>query len=198
MVDHAEDLLAVVDECQAPPVVVAHSFGSNLTMLAATLDPKGFAAIGLWEPPLPWVEWWPERTKAYNARVDASNEPADEVEAMYRSLLGEGWDDLPPEVRSERRAEGPAFQVDMASEISAPFEFDDVHVPALIGYGTATSAEHVEGARWLADRLPSARVRASPGAGHFAPRTHPREFAAFMAATTTLAGETSSKTTSSG
>jgi pimeloyl-ACP methyl ester carboxylesterase len=182
MIDHAEDLLAIVDECQVPPVVIAHSFGSNPTMLAVTLSPRAFAAIGLWEPPLPWVEWWPERTKAYNARVAGSTEPADQVEAMYRSLIGQAWDDLSPEVQSQRRAEGAAFQVDMASEIDAPFEFHDVLVPALIGYGTATSAEHIEGAHWLAEQLPNARLRASPGAGHFAPRTHPKEFAAFIAA----------------
>ena len=182
MIDHAKDLLAIAEECPAPPVVVAHSFGSNLTMLAATLDPTAFAAIGLWEPPLPWVEWWPERTKAYNARVAASSEPDDEVEAMYRSLFGQAWDELSPDVRSQRRAEGAAFQVDMASEIDAPFEFHDVLVPALVGYGTTTSAEHVEGAVWLAEQLPNARVRASPEAGHFAPRTHPQEFAAFIAA----------------
>jgi pimeloyl-ACP methyl ester carboxylesterase len=194
MIDHAQDLLAIIDECETPPVVVAHSFGSNLTMLAATLNPTGFAAIGLWEPPLPWVEWWPERTKAYNARVAASSDPADEVEAMYRSLIGEAWDGLPPEVQSQRRAEGVAFQVDMASEIDAPFDFHDVLVPALIGYGTATSAEHVEGAHWLAEHLPNGRVRPSPGAGHFAPRTHPQEFAAFMAAAAMTAGTPSTTT----
>jgi pimeloyl-ACP methyl ester carboxylesterase len=188
MIDHAHDLLAIIDECQAPPVVVAHSFGSNLTMLAATLNPTGFASIGLWEPPLPWVEWWPERTKAYNARVAASKEPTAEVEAMYRSLIGEAWDGLPPEVQSQRRAEGAAFQVDMASEIDAPFDFGDVLVPALIGYGTATSAEHVEGAHWLAEHLPRAGVWASPGACHFAPRNHPQAFAAFMTAATMAVG----------
>jgi pimeloyl-ACP methyl ester carboxylesterase len=183
MIDHAKDLLAVLEDCQAPPVVVAHSFGSNLTMLAATLRPSAFAAVGLWEPPLPWVDWWPERTKAYNAAVAASIEPADDLEAMYRGLLGDqAWDNSSPEVQDKRRAEGAAFQVDMASELEAPFAFQDILVPALVGYGTATSAEHIEGARWLAEHLPNAHVHVSPGAGHFAPRTHPAEFAAFMRA----------------
>jgi pimeloyl-ACP methyl ester carboxylesterase len=70
----------------------------------------------------------------------------------------------------------------MASELEAPFNFDDVRVPALVGYGTATSAEHREGARWLVERLPNARLHVIPGAGHFAPRTHPKEFAAFISA----------------
>ena len=183
MADHATDLLTIVEACETPPVVVAHSFGSNPTMLAATLRPSAFAAIGLWEPPLPWVEWWSDATKAYNARVAASDEPADEIEAMYRRLLGDGvWEDLQAEVREKRRAEGVAFQIDMASELQAPFEFGDVQVPALVGYGTATSAEHCRGAQWLVERLPSARLHVSPGAGHFAPRTHPKEFAEFIGA----------------
>jgi pimeloyl-ACP methyl ester carboxylesterase len=183
MIDHANDLLAILAGCAAPPVVVAHSFGSNPTMLAATLRPSAFAAIGLWEPPLPWVDWWSDATKAYNAMVAASNEPADEIEAMYRRLLrDEVWEGLPAEVQKQRRAEGTAFQVDMASELQSPFEFQHVLVPALVGYGTATSAEHGDGARWLVERLPNARLHTSPGTGHFAPRTHPKEFADFMSA----------------
>jgi pimeloyl-ACP methyl ester carboxylesterase len=192
MVDHANDLLAVLDDLvdgeQTPLVVVAHSFGSNLTMLAATLRPSAFAAIGLWEPPLPWVEWWPERTKAYNRTVATSNDPAEDIEAMYRSLLGDrAWHQLPPGMQAQRRAEGAAFQVDMASELNAPFNFEDVLVPALVGCGTATSVEHREGARWLVERLPNARLHVSPGAGHFAPRSHPMEFAAFTTEVATLA-----------
>jgi pimeloyl-ACP methyl ester carboxylesterase len=188
MIDHANDLLAIVDGCHTPPVVVAHSFGSNITMLAATLRPGAFGAIGLWEPPLPWVDWWSDRTKAYNATVAASRAPADDIEAMYRSLLGdEVWERLPLDVQDMRRAEGAAFQVDMASELEAPFHFEDVLVPALVGYGTATSAEHCEGARWLVERLPNAGLHTTDDAGHFAPRTHPKEFAAFMDAVAVLA-----------
>ena len=182
MTDHANDLLTILEGCTSAPVVVAHSFGSNPTMLAASLRPGAFAAIGLWEPPLPWVDWWSDTTKAYNAAVAASDEPDDEIEAMYRRLLGdEAWEDLPAEVQDRRRAEGTAFQIDMASELQTPFEFEDVQVPALVGYGTATSAEHVKGAHWLVEHLPKARLHVSPGAGHSA-RTHPREFADFMRA----------------
>ena len=188
MIDHANDLLTIVEGLETPPVVVAHSFGSNPTMLAATLRPGAFAAIGLWEPPLPWVDWWSDTTKAYNATVAASEEPGDDIEAMYLRLLGDAaWGELPAGVKEQRRAEGAAFQTDMASVLQAPFEFSDVHVPALVGYGTATSAEHCEGARWLVERLPGARLHASPGVGHFAPRTHPKEFAAFMSAAALIA-----------
>ncbi len=189
MIDHADDLLAILDGCDQPPVVVAYSFGSNLTMLAATIDPNACSAVGLWEPPLTWVEWWPRSTKRYNAKVAASEEPADDIENMCRMLLGDqGWERLPPDVRNELRSEGPAFQQDMASELDSPFDFQDMLVPALVGYGTATVKEHYEGARWLVECLPNAQLHAVPGAGHFAPRTHPEEFAGFMGAAVAMAG----------
>ncbi len=93
-----------------------------------------------------------------------------------------------PKCKLSSGPKGAAFQVDMASELVAPFEFEDVAVPALVGYGTATVTEHSRGARWLVDRLPRARLRATPGAGHFAPRTHPEEFAAFMGAVIAMTG----------
>jgi pimeloyl-ACP methyl ester carboxylesterase len=181
MLDHANDLLHILATFDTAPVVVAHSFGANPTMLAATRHPDAFAAIGLWEPPLPWVDWWSETTKAYNSRVAASSAPGEDIEAMYRALLGDAaWERLPVEVQANRRREGSAFQADMASELSAPFSFQDVAVPALVGFGTDTSAEHAYGARWLADTLPFGRLQSIEKAGHFAPRTHPQEFAAFV------------------
>jgi pimeloyl-ACP methyl ester carboxylesterase len=194
MSDHADDLLAILDDRPVPPIVIAHSFGSNLTMLAASRRPSAFAAVGLWEPPLPWVEWWPRGTKRYNAKVARSDDPAHDIEGMYRMLLGDqGWERLQPDVQAELRAEGRAFQVDMGSELDAPFEFEDMVVPALVGYGTATVKEHSEGAGWLVDRLPDARLHVTPGVGHFAPRTHPKEFAAFMDAVVAMTGSSRSR-----
>jgi pimeloyl-ACP methyl ester carboxylesterase len=190
MVDHARDLLDIAATCASRPVVVAHSFGSNPTMLASTLRPDAFAAIGLWEPPLPWMPWWPERTKSYNAGIASSATPSDDIEEMYRRLLGdEAWNRLPPAVRVRRRAEGPAFQTDMASETVAPFDLRDVGTPALVGYGTETSDEHVFGARWLAARLPDAGTHSIDGTGHFAPQTHPGAYAGFVRAALLLTGE---------
>lgn len=181
MVEHAEDLLQLSEQCSEPPTVVAHSFGSNPTMLAASLRPSSFRVLGLWEPPMPWVDWWSETTKAYNAGVAASDDPGGEIEAMYRRLLGdEAWAALPTERQAQRRAEGPAFQADMASELDAPFEFGAVATPAVVGYGTETSEEHNYGARWLADALPHAHCEEYVGTGHFAPTTHPEIFAAFV------------------
>jgi pimeloyl-ACP methyl ester carboxylesterase len=188
MVDHAHDLLGVIEQAGAPAVVVAHSFGSNPAMLAATLRPDAFAALGVWEPPLVWIEQWPQFTKDYNARVAGADDPAATVEHFYRRVLGdEVWDGQSDEGRARRWAEGVAFQVDMASELSAPFAFEDVRVPVLVGYGTDTGAFHDGGAIWLAETLPDARLHVVEATSHFAPRTHPAEYAAFVRATAALA-----------
>jgi pimeloyl-ACP methyl ester carboxylesterase len=187
MLDHANDLLTIVRELDPPRVVVAHSFGSNPTMLAATIDPESFAAVGVWEPPMPWVEWWPDTTKRYNRAIAAGADPAAMIETMYRRLLGDAtWEALPAAARARRRAEGAAFQLDMASELTAPFLVEEVTVPVLVGYGTATSPEHVRGALWLAEQLPDARLHGVEDAGHFAPRTHPGAYAAFVRAAAAL------------
>ncbi len=181
MADHAEDLIALIKRVDAPCAVVAHSFGSNPTMLAASRRPDLFAAIGLWEPPIVWVDWWLQSTKDYHVRVASSDDAAATVEKMYRRILGNrAWNALAPELRRQRRAEGPAFQTDMASALVAPFAFEDVAVPAVVGYGTDTSSEHVYGAAWLAEHLPDAELHVVGDAGHFAHRTHPAEFAEFV------------------
>lgn len=189
MADHAHDLLDLVDAlrvefgAQRRIVVAAHSFGSCPTMLAATLRPDAFASIGLWEPPLVWTDPWPQSTKQYHERVQAATDPAAAVDEIFRTLLGaDVWAGTPADVRARRCAEGVAFQVDMVCSMTAPFEFADVTVPTLVGVGTDTSGGHFEGAHWLAEQLPDARLRVVDGVGHFAVRTHPAEYAAFVLA----------------
>ena len=189
MVDHAHDLLGVIEQAGAPAVVVAHSFGSNPSLLAATLRPEAFAALGVWEPPMVWIEQWPQFTKDYNARVAAADDPAATVEHFCRRVLGDAvWEAQSDEGRERCWAEGVAFQVDMGSALTAPFACDDVRVPVLVGYGTETFAFHDGGAIWLSETLSDARLHVIEGAGHFAPRSHPAEYADFVRATAALAG----------
>jgi pimeloyl-ACP methyl ester carboxylesterase len=89
---------------------------------------------------------------------------------------------MPPEVQEQRRAEGPAFQLDMASELVAPYAFGAMTVRTVVGCGTATSWEHAQGAAWLSEQLPDAHLHLVPEAGHFANRTHPKEFGEFVRA----------------
>jgi pimeloyl-ACP methyl ester carboxylesterase len=181
MVDHARDLLSVVADQTAPCVVVGHSFGSNPAMLAASLEPGAFAALGVWEPPLPWVDWWPNQE--YYASVVAAEDPGAVAEDLARRLLGEDqWAVLDQRGRQLRRAEGPAFRTDIASQLTAPFEFTAVTVPTIVAYGTNTMEDRKRGAPWLVAQLPDAGLFVIEGAGHWGHRTHPAGFAGFVRA----------------
>lgn len=188
MADHADDLLGVIDTVGGSAVVVAHSFGSNPAMLAAVTRPGAFRALGVWEPPMVWLEWWPRQTKDYDAEVAAAPDPAQMAEDFNRRVLGDHvWEALDPGKQQQRRAEGPAFVADMGSLASAPFDEGDLVVPMVVGYGTETSPEHVEGARRLAAAVGDGSLHPIEGAGHFANQSHPRDFAGFMVATLTRA-----------
>ncbi|MCU0309904.1 MAG: alpha/beta hydrolase [Acidimicrobiales bacterium] len=190
MADHADDLLGVIGAVGGRAVVVAHSFGSNPAMLAAVARPAAFAALGVWEPPMVWLEWWPRTTKDYDAEVAAAPDPAQMAEEFNRRVLGDdAWEALSPEKQALRRAEGPAFARDMASLATAPFAADRLTVPTVVGHGSDTSPEHVEGARRLAAQVADGRLVTIEGAGHFANQTHPEEFAAFITATVDRAAE---------
>jgi pimeloyl-ACP methyl ester carboxylesterase len=188
LADHAADLLAVVAAQPAPCVVVAHSLGGNVALLAATLDPGAFPALGVWEPALPWVDWWPQATKDHCAAVAAAADPGAAAEEMARSILGdEGWARLDDDARATRRAEGLAYQVDLAGQLTAPYRFADVAVPTVVGYGTASFEDRRIGGPWLCERLPDARLLVVDGATHWGHRTHPAEFAGLVRAVVALA-----------
>ena len=71
---HADDLIALLDDM--PSVVVGQSAGGAIAMLAATMAPELFLALGVWEPPMvPW-DWWvgeeaQRRTMDYASYDDA-------------------------------------------------------------------------------------------------------------------------------
>ena len=181
MADHANDLLSIVADQPTPCVVVGHSFGSNPSMLAASLQPGAVAALGVWEPPLPWVDWWPNQE--YYAGVVAAEDSGAVVVDLARRILGDQlWDSLDDDARELRRAEGPAFRTDIASQLTPPFEFSDVTVPTVVAYGTETMEDRKKGAPWLVERLRDASMFVVEGAGHWGHRTHPAQFAGFVRA----------------
>lgn len=175
------DLVAVIDE--RPTSVVGHSLGGLVALAAAARHPDLITAVGAFEAPMGWQPWWPASSAGGAARaVAATDGPDAAAERFMRRLVGdERWDRLPAGTRAQRRAEGPALLADLAAmRDGAPFEAQQVRVPAVVGHGTATSDRHRRAAVEMAGALPDAELRTIDGAGHNAHDTHAAEFADFV------------------
>jgi pimeloyl-ACP methyl ester carboxylesterase len=178
LAQHVADLLEVLAGRRA--TVVAHSFGCHIGVLASIAHPEVVAALGLWEPPVPWMDFWPERSKRVVAGIVAAGDPGAVAEAGAKSMLGdEGWARLSEEARAQRRAEGPALVTDIASELEPLYDLADVTVPCLVGYGGDTWPYSSDASQRVA-----AMVGCEPfvveGAPHMGHATHPDGFAGFV------------------
>jgi pimeloyl-ACP methyl ester carboxylesterase len=181
---HVDDLIAVLDGRRA--ALVAHSFGSHIAILASVAKPELVAGLGLWEPPVPWMDFWPERSRRVVARIVAAGDPADVAEAGARQVLGdEGWARLSDDARALRRAEGVAYVTDVGSEVEPLYDLGDVCVPCVIGYGEETWPYSSEAAQRVAAILGCATF-AVAGAPHLCHVTHPDGFAEFVRRTVAL------------
>jgi len=181
---HVEDLLGIIGGRRA--TIVAHSLGSHVAVLAAIARPDLVASVGLWEPPVPWMEFWPATARRTVETIASATDPADVGERGAMSMLGEdGWNRLSDDARALRRAEGHAFVVDMASEIEAPYDWADLRVPCLIGFGEKTWPWTLDASQRIA-ALIGCDTFVIEGATHTAHVSHPDEFTAFARAAVAL------------
>jgi pimeloyl-ACP methyl ester carboxylesterase len=180
---HVDDLIEVLDE--RPGVVVGHSLGGVIALAAAQRRPDLVRAVGAYEAPMPWMEWWPKVSAGGEAMMAGANETdeaaAAAVERFMRRMVGdERWDGLPEASRQARRAEGPALLAELRSaRTGAPFDVDKITVPVLVGSSTESREHHRWSARELARLLSDAPPFVIEGANHGAHATHHVEFAAF-------------------
>jgi pimeloyl-ACP methyl ester carboxylesterase len=183
--DHADDLVAVLGGRRA--TVVGHSFGSHVVALAAIARPDLFASVGLWEPPTPWMDHAPPDMKARVAALGAATDPEAVGEATRRRIIGEdAWAALPAATREECRAEGRAFVVDMASEVTAPYAWGDLRVPRIVGRGGRTALDFNGTCARLASLL-GCELYCADDAPHTAHVHDPDGFAAFVRRAVALA-----------
>jgi pimeloyl-ACP methyl ester carboxylesterase len=175
---HTTDLLELVDERRC--VVVGHSYGGGVALLAAIERPDLIAAVGAFEAPMPWQPWWP-RSSAGSAAMAAPS-PEDAAEAFMRRVVGDRiWSRLPRATREARRAEGETLVAEMESiRDSAPFDPAAVTVPVVAGCGSESEPRHQQSAERLAAAVADGELVVIEGAGHGAHMSHPREFAGFV------------------
>ena len=176
--DHVRDLLEIIAD--RPAVVAGHSYGGDVALAASIARPEVVRSVLAFEAPTPWVPWWPADSAGARA-VGRSDSPGDAAEAFIRRIVGDAaWQRLPERTKAERRAEGPAVLVDLASvRGDAPFELADVPVPVVVGTSSDGEAHHRECARRMAEALPDAELVEVHG-NHGVHARHPERFAVLV------------------
>jgi pimeloyl-ACP methyl ester carboxylesterase len=188
---HVSDLLEVIGQRRA--VVVGHSFGGAVALGAAIEAPERVLAVGAYEPPMPWVDWWPRRAR----RDLASEDPGDAAEGFFRRVVNDdAWERLPERARQERRADGPALVAELSSlrRGGAPFDLSRLSVPLVVGRGEESRPHHRQAIDELHSTVPDTVVFEIPGASHGAHLTHPDAFGEFVRRVVSRAEERAKET----
>jgi len=186
MVDQVSDLMAVVDSItDGQVVVVGHSLGGLIALHAALAAPGRIASIGVWEPPLPWFEWYVSDAAAAANGTAAATDPEEAAEAFMRVMIGDArWERLGVAMRETRRAEGDTLRSDLELTRSPDSRVDltEVRLPVTIGHGSDSAARFkASAARIMADVADPIGIEIA-GSHHGAHLSHPTEFAAFVRA----------------
>ena len=166
MAGHSRDLTALLDELRAgragctggssPPgsiVLVGHSLGGTLALNVAGTRPDLVDAVMVYESPLSWLPWWPQRSDDEVA-ADRSDPRGAAERFMIRMVGEERWRSLPESTRESRRSEGAALVAEMDSlPTRAWVEPARIGCPVLVARGGEAGAVRVRAAEWLATEL---------------------------------------------
>ncbi len=174
---HAADLVQVIDG--RPSVVIGHSFGALVSLVAAQHHQELLLGVGCYEPPGRWLSWWQQDRAAVGD--PQPDDPGDAAERFMRRMIGPAaWERLGSDTRELRRQEGPALLCDLeAGRTGCPYDPDDVLVPALFAYGAASPPHLRRSTVEQAAKMPGAVVVELPDAGHGAHLSRPDAFADF-------------------
>jgi pimeloyl-ACP methyl ester carboxylesterase len=165
-----------------PAIVFGHSYGGNVALAVAARHPDLVRAVGVYEAPLPWIEWWPGTAAGSAARPD-DIAPDDAAERFMRRMIGDArWERLPSRTRLARRAEGPTMIDELADlEEHVPWDPAGIAVPTVSMRGSEGQPHHRRSSDHLHDVLADCPVVTIEGARHFGPNTHPDAVAAAVA-----------------
>lgn len=189
---HVSDLRGLIDG--RPAVLVGHSIGGVIALVAAQGDPS-VLSVAAWEASMAWTSWWPassagsavfastKRNRHIGDDTADDESAADAAELFMCKMIGdERWSRLPSSTRAARRAEGRALIADIATlhRDAPPYDVAALTQPVLSGYGTVSRPYHQRAARELAATVADGELMVIEGADHGAHLSHPHEFSAFV------------------
>jgi pimeloyl-ACP methyl ester carboxylesterase len=180
---HIDDLIDVLGTGDTPATLIGHSLGGVITLAVAARRPELVSAVGVYESPMPWLDWWPTSSAGSRTLADESD-PAKSAETFMRYLVGDqAWEMLPMRTQQQRRAEGPALLADLrALRVEVPpFDAESITVPVAVAGGSASQEHHKQGCEAMA-KLLNTQVQWIEGAGHGGHMSHPGPFASYVRA----------------
>jgi pimeloyl-ACP methyl ester carboxylesterase len=164
-----------------PAVLFGHSYGGDVALAVADRHPGLVRAVGVFETPLPWLDWWPDTTAGSRAAHDGTP-PEEAAEQFMRRMIGDQrWERLPSRTRAARRAEGAAMIEELVDiDRRVPWNPAHITVPAVAMRGSDGREHHRRSCDHLGEVLADCPVVTIEGARHFGPNTHPDEVAAVI------------------
>ncbi len=170
-----DDLVEVLGGHTA--MAFGHSLGGDVVLATASRHPELISSALIWEPPQPWLAWWPTESAARGAGADL--DPEERAEWFMRRLVGDRiWERLPASTRHQRRSEGMTLTADLGLVAAeAVFDPDRIRIPVLVGRGSESKPHQRRSARELASALPAGELVDIAGSSHGAHLSHPGEVA---------------------
>ncbi|HKY13912.1 MAG TPA: alpha/beta hydrolase [Microthrixaceae bacterium] len=188
--DQVDDLAAVIeavaDRSVGPVVAIGHSLGALICLHLGLARPDLVSAVGAWEPPVPWFDWYAGSVGEKARALAATEDPGEAAELFMRSMITDRlWDRMPSAMKAERRAEGPALLADLelARQADAEVEFAAMTVPVVAGNGSLSAERFRRSAAVVMAEVPDGLLVEVAEAEHGVHLSHPAEFAAFVRAT---------------
>jgi pimeloyl-ACP methyl ester carboxylesterase len=175
--ERMDDVRAVMDAAgSARAAILGVSEGAPMSLLFAATYPERTAALVLWGG-MPRMMWAPDyrcgmREVAYrewmvsNERVFGPREQSVELVREWGLTRAGEAERLAEYYRSSASPGALRAIHQMNREIDVRHVLPAIRVPTLIVHGTDDDTVPIEGARYMAERIPGARLVELPGAGH--------------------------------
>ena len=184
--DHVEDLLSVLrwvlGETGTPPLLVGHSLGGSVSLVASARQPDAVAGLLVFEAPLLWEPWWPRPQD--EPTTLSPTELEDSAERFMRRIVGDAiWEALPERTKEQRRAEGPVLEAELrTARMMRPPDLSLISAPVIVATGSEVPDQRRRAIASILAAIPSAESAVLTGAPHNAHTARPEGFAGLIEA----------------